>query len=108
MVVEDDAKLSRALQRGLTAEGYDVAAAGDGEVGLARASAEAFDAVVLDLMLPGTDGFDVCATLLRRGSAVPVLMLTARGDVADLIRVVDVGAVDDLVKPFEYGELLVL
>ena len=106
LVVEDDAKLARALERGLGAEGYDVATAGDGDAALERAGAEPFDAVVLDLMLPGTDGFEVCATLRRRGSPVPVLMLTARGDVADRIRGLDGGADDYLVKPFDFGELL--
>lgn len=106
LVVEDDAKLARALQRGLTAEGYDVETTGDGDEGLERASGAPFDAVVLDLMLPGTDGFEVCATLRRTGRDVPVLMLTARGDVADRIRGLDGGADDYLVKPFDFGELL--
>jgi two-component system OmpR family response regulator len=106
LVVEDDPKLARALGRGLGEEGYDVETVGDGDTGLARATAGPFDVVVLDLMLPGTDGFEVCATLRRQGQTVPVLMLTARGDVADRIRGLDGGADDYLVKPFDFGELL--
>jgi len=106
LVVEDDAKLARALKRGLTAEGYDVETTGDGDDALTRATETDLDAVILDLMLPGTDGFEVCETLRRRGRQVPVLMLTARGEVADRIRGLDGGADDYLVKPFDFGELL--
>src|SRR4051794_17100878 len=106
LVVEDDVKLARALKRGLTAEGYDVATTGDGDDALIRATEPDLDAVILDLMLPGTDGFEVCETLRRRGRQVPVLMLTARGEVADRIRGLDGGADDYLVKPFDFGELL--
>jgi DNA-binding response OmpR family regulator len=106
LVVEDDAKLASALERGLAAEGYDVETAADGEEGLALASEGSFDLVVLDLMLPRLDGFEVCATLRRNGHRVPVLMLTARGDVADRVRGLDGGADDYLVKPFDFGELL--
>ncbi len=105
-MVEDDVKLVRALERGLRAEGYEVETAEDGEDGLARASEEPFDLVVLDLMLPRLDGFEVCETLRRRGLDVPVLVLTARGDVTDRIRGLDLGADDYLVKPFDFGELL--
>jgi two-component system OmpR family response regulator len=74
--------------------------------GLERASEESYDAIVLDLMLPGVDGVDLCQTLRRRGHWVPVLMLTARGEVGDRIRGLDSGADDYLVKPFDFGELL--
>jgi len=106
LVIEDDAKLVRALRRGLTLEGYSVEAYGDGERGLEHALTEHFDAVVLDLMLPGLDGFAVCETLRRRDQWVPVLMLTALDDVADRIRGLDGGADDYLPKPFDFGELL--
>jgi DNA-binding response OmpR family regulator len=106
LVVEDDVKLARALKRGLTAEGYDVATTGDGDDALIRATAPDLDAVILDLMLPGTDGFAVCEMLRRRGRQVPILMLTARGEVTDRIRGLDGGADDYMVKPFDFGELL--
>ena len=106
LVIEDDAKLVRALRRGLALEGYTVEASGDGERGLERALTEPFDAIVLDLMLPGLDGFAVCETLRLRDRWVPVLMLTALDDVADHIRGLDGGADDYLAKPFDFGELL--
>jgi two-component system OmpR family response regulator len=106
LVVEDDRKLVRALARGLEREGYAVDAAYTGEEALARASACDYDAVVLDVMLPGVDGFSVCEELRRRPRWVPVLMLTARADVADRIRGLDAGADDYLVKPFDFGELV--
>jgi DNA-binding response OmpR family regulator len=106
LIVEDDAKLVRALQRGLAQEGYHVEIARNGEDGLAQATDEEFDAVLLDLMLPGLDGLSVCEELRRRGQWVPVLMLTARAEVSDRIRGLDGGADDYLVKPFDFGELL--
>jgi two-component system, OmpR family, response regulator len=106
LVVEDDVKLVRALERGLGQEGYAVDVARTGEEGLEQATGEDYDAVVLDLMLPGIDGVAVCETLRRRQQWVPVLMLTARGEVSERIRGLDVGADDYLVKPFDFGELL--
>ena len=106
LVIEDDAKLVRALRRGLTLEGYSVESCEDGERGLETALTESFDAIVLDLMLPGLDGFAVCETLRQRDRGVPVLMLTALDDVADRIRGLDGGADDYLAKPFDFGELL--
>ena len=106
LLVEDDVKLVRALRRGLTAEGYVVDAAHNGDDGLQQASAVDYDVVVLDLMLPGLDGFTVCQELRRREHWSPVLMLTARADVSDRIRGLDGGADDYLVKPFDFGELL--
>jgi DNA-binding response OmpR family regulator len=106
LVVEDDAKLVRALERGLGNEGYDVDVARTGDDGLEQAMHEDYDAVVLDLMLPGMDGVAVCETLRRRERWVPVLMLTARAEVSERIRGLDVGADDYLVKPFDFGELL--
>ena len=106
LIVEDDTKLVRALKLGLEREGYAVDASEDGDEALALAEATDYDAIVLDLMLPGLDGFSVCETLRRGGRWMPVLMLTARTGVADRIRGLDAGADDYLVKPFDFGELL--
>jgi two-component system, OmpR family, response regulator len=106
LVVEDDRKLVRALERGLSREGYDVDVAYTGEEALERVRGHAYDAVVLDVMLPGADGFEVCEVLRREQRMLPVLMLTARAEVADRIRGLDAGADDYLVKPFDFGELL--
>ena len=106
LVVEDDTKLVRALQRGLQREGYVVDVAVTGDDGIAQATASEYDAVVLDVMLPGPDGFAVCRALRDAERGTPVLMLTARTEVADRIRGLDAGADDYLVKPFDFGELL--
>lgn len=106
LLVEDDAKLVRALGRGLQREGYAVDLARTGDEALAQASVHDYDAIVLDVMLPGLDGFSVCEALRRRQRWVPVLMLTARTEVAARIRGLDAGADDYLVKPFDFGELL--
>jgi two-component system, OmpR family, response regulator len=106
LIVEDDTKLVRVLRVGLEREGYAVDAAETGDAALSLAEANDYDAVVLDLMLPGLDGFAVCQALRRGGRWMPVLMLTARTGVADRIRGLDAGADDYLVKPFDFGELL--
>ncbi len=106
LIVEDEVKMARAIRRGLEHEGWTADVAADGDEGLARASNETYDAVVLDVMLPRRDGFAVCEALRARGRWVPVLMLTARDAVDDRIRGLDVGADDYLVKPFAFGELL--
>ena len=106
LVVEDDVKLLRALRRGLEREGYTVDHAVTGDEALAQASSYDYDAVVLDVMLPGKDGFAVCKELRRNEQWVPVLMLTARDHVKDRIRGLDAGADDYLVKPFDFGEML--
>jgi len=106
LVVEDDVKLVRALQRGLEREGYVVDLASTGDEAIAQASSYDYDAVVLDVMLPGKDGFAVCRELRRNEQWVPVLMLTARDHVKDRIRGLDAGADDYLVKPFDFGEML--
>jgi two-component system, OmpR family, response regulator len=105
LVVEDDVKLARALERGLGLDGYTVETARTGDDGLALAVTTDFDAIVLDVMLPGLDGFAVCEALRARQVWTPVLMLTARTGVADRIRGLDGGADDYLVKPFDFGEL---
>lgn len=106
LLVEDDTTLSAALRRGLTAAGYVVETAPDGDEGLWKATESRFDAVVLDLMLPGRSGFDVCAAMRRRGDWTPVLVLTAREGVRTETRALETGADDFLTKPFAYPVLL--
>jgi two-component system, OmpR family, response regulator len=106
LVVEDDVKLVRALERGLQREGYTVDVARSGDDALSQARARVYDAVILDVMLPGIDGFAVCREMRREGRWLPVLMLTARAEVSDRIGGLDAGADDYLVKPFDFGELL--
>ena len=106
LLVEDDAKLARALTRGLEREGYAIDVADTGDDALRQALVGGYDGVVLDVMLPGLDGFAVCRELRRSDMQLPVLMLTARADVSDRIRGLDAGADDYLVKPFHFGELL--
>jgi two-component system, OmpR family, response regulator len=106
LLVEDDAKLAGALQRGLQREGYAVDLARTGDEAVTQARVYDYDAVVLDVMLPGRDGFSVCETLRSKERWAPVLMLTARDLVGDRIRGLDAGADDYLVKPFDFGELL--
>ena len=106
LLVEDDTKLVRALTLGLEREGYVVDAAESGDLAMELARATDYEGVVLDLMLPGIDGFTVCRQLRSEGRWMPVLMLTARTDVTDRIRGLDAGADDYLVKPFDFGELL--
>jgi two-component system alkaline phosphatase synthesis response regulator PhoP len=106
LLVEDEPGLQLTLTDRLNSEGYAVEIADDGEVGLARATAETFDLIVLDVMLPRRDGFDVCRTLRQRGITTPILMLTARGQVVDRVVGLKLGADDYLTKPFEPLELL--
>src|SRR5712691_4373153 len=106
LVVEDEAKLAELIARGLREEGYAADVSGSGEDALWMAKAAAYDAIVLDVMLPGIDGFATCRELRRSGVWTPVLILTARDDVDDRIEGLDTGADDYLVKPFSFGELL--
>ena len=106
LVVEDERKVLRGLERGLRAEGYEVLAAADGEEGLRLALTQSPDCVVLDLMLPGRPGLEVLAELRRAGLGTPVLVLTARDAVEDRVTGLDAGADDYLVKPFSFAELL--
>src|SRR5689334_2459132 len=85
LVVEDEIKMARAVRRGLEQEGYAVDVTGDGEDALFRATEDDYDAIVLDVMLPGADGFEICRSLRSRGRWAPVLMLTARDAVDDRI-----------------------
>jgi two-component system, OmpR family, response regulator len=106
LVVEDDELTARALERGLTAEGYAVEVANDGIDGLHRAREFCYDAMILDLMLPGISGLAVCSELRAAGRDLPVLMLTALGDPADHTTGLDTGADDYIVKPFKFPVLL--
>lgn len=106
LLVEDEPGLVMTLTDRLVAEGYEVESEVDAVNGLARASSESFDAILLDVMLPGGNGFDVCRTLRQRGIHTPILMLTARGQVVDKVVGLKLGADDYLVKPFEMVELL--
>jgi two-component system, OmpR family, response regulator len=105
LVVEDDLGMARVLQRGLAEEGYVVDACADGAEALWRARELPYDAVVLDVMLPGETGFEVCRRLRADHLELPVIMLTARHDVADRVRGLDFGADDYLTKPFSFVEL---
>jgi two-component system alkaline phosphatase synthesis response regulator PhoP len=106
LLVEDEPGLRLTLSDRLASEGYVVEAAGNGSAARARLSTEPFDLVVLDVMLPDTSGFEVCRELRRRGLEMPVLMLTARGELADRVEGLRLGADDYLVKPFAMAELL--
>jgi DNA-binding response OmpR family regulator len=106
LIVEDETHLAQGLLFNLQAEGYEVAIEGDGEAALARLAQESFDAVVLDVMLPGKSGFEVAAELRARKSFVPVLMLTARGRPEDVLLGFEAGADDYLPKPFDLSILL--
>jgi two-component system, OmpR family, response regulator len=106
LVAEDDLKLASALDRGLRRAGYGVDVAHDGDAALLNARVYDYDALVLDVMLPARNGFDVCRTLRDERRWAPVLLLTARDQVEDRIHGLDAGADDYLVKPFDFGELL--
>ncbi|MGH2966042.1 MAG: response regulator transcription factor [Solirubrobacterales bacterium] len=106
LIVEDHVKMAGLIRRGLRKEGMAVDVAGDGEEGVARAEATEYDAIILDVMLPGIDGFEVCRRLRADGIWAPILMLTARDAVKDRIAGLDEGADDYLTKPFSYAELL--
>jgi two-component system OmpR family response regulator len=106
LVVEDEKKLGELLGRGLREEGYAADVADRGEEALWMARAVPYDAIVLDVMLPGADGFEVCRRLRRDGVWTPVLMLTARDAVEDRVGGLDAGADDYLTKPFSFDELL--
>ncbi len=105
LVVDDDRKITDALRRGLAYQGYAVDVAHTGAEGLAQAGRCAPELVILDILMPGLDGLEVCRRL-RAGGDVPILLLTARDAVADRVRGLDTGADDYLVKPFAFEELL--
>ena len=105
LIVEDEVKMAALLRRGLREEGIAVDVAGRGEDALWMAGATEYDAVVLDVMLPGIDGFETCRRLRAQGTWAPVLMLTARDAVEDRVAGLDGGADDYLTKPFSFAEL---
>ena len=106
LVVEDETRLAVGLRNGLEAEGFAVDIAADGTDGLWMAQEHPYDAIVLDLMLPGTNGFKVCATLRAEGVWTPILVLTAKDGEWDQVEALDAGADDYLTKPFSYAVLL--
>jgi heavy metal response regulator len=106
LVVEDEARVRSFLRRGFREAALAVDDAADGETALEQALYRPYDAIVLDLMLPGRDGFEVLRELRARGCRTPVLILTARDEVEDRVRGLDAGADDYLVKPFAFAELL--
>jgi two-component system, OmpR family, response regulator len=105
LVIEDEVRMARLVKRALEEEGHAVDVCGDGPEGLWMATENPYSAIVLDVMLPGLDGFEVCRRLREAGIWSPVLMLTARDEVGDRVRGLDAGADDYLVKPFSLLEL---
>jgi DNA-binding response OmpR family regulator len=106
LLLEDDVRIAAAVSRGLVAEGFAVDVATDGEEGLWRATEYHYDLMVLDLMLPGRDGYDVCRRMRAEGNWLPVLVLTARDGVQDQTLALDLGADDFLTKPFSFAVLV--
>lgn len=105
LIVDDETPMRTALMETLSAEGYRVLGAADGEEGLELACTESFDLILLDVMMPKLDGYAMCRALRQRGKTMPVLMLTAKGQVDDRVEGLDCGADDYLVKPFSLREL---
>jgi two-component system OmpR family response regulator len=105
LVVDDEVRLAAVVRRGLEEEGYAVDVVGDGLEAVWMATENDYDAIVLDVMLPGCDGFEVCRRLRQAQRWAPVVMLTARGDVDDRVKGLDAGADDYLAKPFSFAEL---
>ena len=106
LLVEDEPKTAAYLRKGLSEEGFIVDIAADGEKGLHAAKSFGFDLIVLDVMLPGRDGWEILTEIRRAGQQTPVLMLTARDAVPDRVKGLELGADDYLVKPFAFSELL--
>jgi two-component system response regulator MprA len=105
LVVEDDARMAELLRRGLAEDRHSVDVEGDGPAGLERARTRPYDTIVLDVMLPGLDGLGVVRKLRSAGIQTPILMLTARDGVSDIVRGLDIGADDYLTKPFSFDVL---
>jgi two-component system OmpR family response regulator len=105
LVVDDEVRMAALIKRGLEEEGYAVDVVGDGTEALWMGTENNYDAVVLDVMLPGTDGFEVCRRLREAQRWAPVLILRAGDEIGDRVRGLDVGADDYLVKPFSFAEL---
>jgi DNA-binding response OmpR family regulator len=105
LVIEDEPKLATFIQQGLVEESFVVDVVSSGEAALERARMTVYDVLVLDIMLPGIDGFEVCRQMRESGSDVPILMLSARGLIDDRIKGLEIGADDYLIKPFVFTEL---
>jgi heavy metal response regulator len=106
LIIEDDKGVSRFIRKGLSEEGFGVDAVFDGDEGLYMASADVYDLIVLDIMLPELNGFEVIKGIRKKGVSVPVLFLTAKGEKEDIVHGLGLGADDYLVKPFAFAELL--
>ena len=106
LIVEDEQRIASFIAKGLTADGFATAVAGDGHTGLDLALSGAFDLVVLDIGLPGLDGFEVLRQMRAQGSSLPVIVLTARDSVTDTVHALESGADDYMPKPFRFAELL--
>lgn len=106
LLVEDDAKIAATVKRGLDAEGFSVDVSFDGEDGLWKASEHRYDLLILDLMLPGRNGFQICSVLRQRGDWTPILVLTAKDGEYDETEALDTGADDYLTKPFSFPVLV--
>ncbi|HEY6951103.1 MAG TPA: response regulator transcription factor [Bacteroidota bacterium] len=106
LLVEDELKVARFVQQGLEAEGYEVDVAADGKAGEKKALGGSFDLILLDVLLPKKDGFEVLETLRKGKLRTPIIMLTARGTTEDIVNGLDLGADDYLTKPFAFNELL--
>jgi two-component system copper resistance phosphate regulon response regulator CusR len=106
LLIEDEPQAAHVLAKGLREQAYAVDIAADGEMALFQAGTTDYDALILDVMLPGVNGVAVCRSIRESGSAVPILMVTARDEVASRIEGLDCGADDYLVKPYDFGELL--
>ena len=106
LIIEDDVKIAAAVRRGLEAEGFTLDLSTDGTDGLWKASEGSFDIIILDLLMPGRNGFEVCRELRRMGNWTPILVLTAKGGEYDHAEALDTGADDYLTKPFSFPVLL--
>ena len=106
LLVEDELKVARFVQKGLQAEGYDVEVAADGKLGEKKARSDTFDLVLLDILLPKKNGFEILQALRKDKIKIPIIMLTARGTTEDIVSGLDLGADDYLTKPFAFNELL--
>lgn len=106
LLIEDENKIANSIKKGLEQETFAVDMAFNGNDGFDLASGEEYDLIILDLMLPGMSGIDICRNLRKMGSSVPILMLTARGQIEDRVTGLDSGADDYLVKPFAFEELM--
>jgi len=106
LLVEDELKVARFIQQGLQAEGYEVEVAPDGKLGEKKAQSETFDLILLDVLLPKKNGFEILQSLRKDKIKTPIIMLTARGTTEDIVSGLDLGADDYLTKPFAFSELL--